>query len=319
MNILTIKAFGKTLICLAATALLLCGGCVKDDRDGCRGGATMCFEYTFNDLNTDLFTAQSDHLSVYIYDSKGNFVECVDVSRSDGTLGSDNKINLSLPYGTYTAIAWANHRGGDFDHVYDRSMYQSSVSLKCAGDGSVASHPNQLMHGIAQFTVSNTDNGSETTISMKKNSNDVKIVLNIIGSVSPVTANDFEVYISGCNGTYNHDNTLAACRPLTYIPARSLAGVTKIEASFRVLRILRSGDLQLLIKKQGTRAPIALPFSVNLADQIALNPTYVTDNDFDRTDRYTLTYDIDVSGNPAITLVSINDWTYIDQGIIVGP
>lgn len=312
------KIFFRKTFWLPLLSVLLLAGCeTADDRSDCFAEAFVRFEYTLNSQRTDLFTEQADGVDLFVYDHSGTFITTVRALRQNGTLNGDNRVRLTLPHGEYRVVAWANLHHGDYDYVFDCPISEKRVSL-IAPANQVAGTPTALMHGMANITVNNKHNGQETTVSMTKNTNDVSIVLNIEGRRGPAKADDFSVSVSGSNGAYRFDNTLAACDRLQYLGSRTLPATQVHQTDFRVLRLLESDDMHLDIDLgEASRAgeSITLPFSVSLTEEILKHPEYNTTSDLDREDKYILEYTVDLSGETAVLiLIKINDWNVIEQG-----
>lgn len=313
--------FRKTLWLPLLSALLMAGCKTADDRSDCFAEAFIRFEYTLNNQRIDLFSVQADGVDLFVYDHSGAFVTTVRALRQNGTLNGDNRVRLTLPHGDYRVVAWANLHHGDFDYVFDCPISEKRVSL-IAPANQVTRTPSELMHGMADITVNNQNNGKETTVSMTKNTNDVSIVMNIEGRKVPAKTDDFSVSVSGSNGAYRFDNMLAACDRLQYLGSCTLPASQVHQTDFRVLRLLDSDDMRLDISLgESSRAgeSIALPFSVSLTEEILKHPNYNTTSDLDREDKYVLEYTVDLSGGTAaLVLIKINDWNVIEQGEPIG-
>ena len=318
MNIRIFKAAGRQAFALAAIIAVssFIYGCeTRDDRSDCTVEMAFRFEYVLNKDRTDYFTGKAEQVDLYIYNSRGAFVKKVHASRAAGTLGSDNSVSVTLPHGHFTAVAWANCND-DFDCMYDCNIENKRVNLKTQG-GQVAAAPSDLMHGKTGFIANNKESqAGEIVIGMTKNTNKVTVVLHTSGNLSPVEDNAFTIGITGSNGTYKYDNSLADSGLLNYIPQYSRPSANRFEAEFNVMRLLCDDDTKLSLGRTGTRAGIALPLEESLTGAIMRHPDYNTDQDLDRYDDYVLEYEVDLSNENAATavLIKVNDWSVVEQG-----
>ncbi len=320
MNTKFVKAKIRYITAVILISVCL-SGCINtgDDRSMCTVDMAFRFEYTLNEKSTDLFSDKAESVNLFIYDAGGAFVKTVRASRREGTLTADNTISVNLIKGNYTAVAWANLDCGDYEYVYDCSLRDKRVSLKT--DGSQVSGPlGDLMHGMTVFTASTKESeAGEILIPMTKNTNKVKIVLNVKGNKTPVSEDMFIVSITGSNGSYKYDNSFGECSPFTYMPQYIKAGSNVIHADFNVLRLLQEDDLRLDIMHNSTRADIRLPLTDMLTQAILQHPMYTGNNDLDRYDEYVLEYNVDVSaeGPAVIVMIKVNDWIIVNwQGPI---
>lgn len=313
--------FVKAIISHIAFALFVaCAACLhgcintEDDRSMCTVDMTFRFEYTLNEKSTDLFGEKAVSADLYIYNEKGAFVKMVSVNRSEGTLAAGNTVSVNLVKGDYTAVAWANLDCGNYECVYDGHLRDKRVKLKTNGS-QMSGSPGDLMHGMTVFTASTKESeAGEILVPMTKNTNKVRIVLNVKGSKTPVSEDMFIMAITGSNGTYKYDNSFGECSPFTYIPQYSLAGSNTVQGEFNVLRLLREDDLRLDIMHNSTRADVRLPLTDMLTQAILQHPMYTNNYDLDRYDEYVLEYDVDVSdeGPAVIVLIKINGWIVVD-------
>ena len=323
MNTKFVKVITRYIAAAALMAFAVClSGCIntKDDRSMCTVDMTFRFEYTLNEKSTDLFGEKAESADIYIYSESGTFVKMMRAKRSDGTLCDDNKVSIDLVKGNYTAVAWANLDSGDYDYVYDCPIRQKLVSLKM-NDSQVSGALGNLMHGMTVFTASTKESeAGEILLSMTKNTNTVKIVLNVKGNEDPVSEDMFIMSITGSNGAYKFDNSFGECSPFTYIPRYTMPKTNVVQGEFNVLRLLQEDDLRLNITRNTTRAGVSLPLTDMLTKAILQHPMYTSDNDLDRYDEYVLEYDVDLSGDgPAvIVMIKINDWIVVDWNGPIG-
>ena len=322
MNTKLVKAKTSYIAAVLLAGILCLTGCIntRDDRSMCTVDMTFRFEYTLNEKSTDLFGEKAHSVDIYIYDESGAFVKMVRASRTEGTLDAGNTVSVNLIKGDYTAVAWANLDCGDYEYVYDGPLRNKRVSLK-TNNSQVSGALGDLMHGMTLFTASTKESeAGEILVPMTKNTNKVKIVLNIKGNKSPVSEDMFIISITGSNGSYKYDNSFGECSPFTYIPQYSMSGPNVIQAEFNVLRLMQEDDLRLDIMHNTTRADIRLPLTDMLTKAIMQHPMYTSDNDLDRYDEYVLEYNVDVSneGPAVIVMIKINDWIVVNWNGPIG-
>lgn len=285
-------------------------GCFSNDIANCPSQTYLRFMYTKNVDNVCHFQEQVEHLDLYLYDGNDKFIKKQYLPTN--ALSEGSRLLLDLAPGNYTAVVWANVKEEHFACTPGATLQDMKLDLKCPEDGHVTTDPGEILHGIASVTI--TEFGDqEHVVSMIKNTNRVHIVLEDITPISSYSAfsdNPYSLAITGSNGSYNYDNTLADGAALNYIPQYTIAGNTT-QADFTILRIRENDDLQLTIQANGKEI-----HTERLATRLMENPRINGNDDFDRIDDYTLHYHLiqKEDGAHVVTLISINDWDVTHTG-----
>ncbi len=289
------------MIALAAFAAALLSGCVKESFKDCVSTVTLQFSYTLNLDDTDKFDQQVSYVDLFIYNEQGTIFRRQRVQVANMTIGPGGirQTTLQLPKGEYTVVAWGNLDDNDYDTWSYENLSQMRVdlALDIPTSGIIHHSESELFHGIIPLSVDRYQDVSGH-FDMVKNSNDICVVLYLD---NPTLSADFSIYdieISGCNGSYNADNSkYASSQMIHYFPYTSgpLADYTPgyhntgKHFEFRTLRLLCNDDLYLTITEAGT-----VKYREKLTDLIAqVYPSCTTDRQLDRRDDYTLAFTVD--------------------------
>lgn len=323
------KFLGNKILGIALWVILVFGtttGCsLRDDYSDCPINVSFEFVYTLNPESKDFFIDQIDYLSLLIYDNNGVLVEQKNFSSvapssnvmaapnaTRATLESGNRTSLFLKPGEYTVVAWANHNSNDYfiTNVHDMSLMR--LELHSSASGIVDSAPSSLFNGMAKLNVK-IQKSQNKVVALTKNTNEIRVVINQKGG-SNVSLSDYSVSITSKNSTYRYDNSIVGEKLIQYIPQYSLPSLTSVQADFNIMRLFPGDDTRIIIaSKDGTEI-----YSESLTDKIMQDPNISTQEDFDRHDRYTLVYEVELDsagGVVGVEFIQINDWDVLGSGV----
>lgn len=298
--------------------LLLFQSCIKEDLSTCEYGLLLRFKYTLNDQYTNLFDSEVYRITVYIFDSKGKYVDSF--SEQGHKLTNDYVMRVPLPCGKYSVVAY----GGDFT-TYSAGELESSnntlnqplrkgitdindfrtelKNISGVEDYLYPAHtPDDLYAGLVTNVASVANNQNVTDVELIKDTKKIKV---------KITSEDtftipFDIYITALNGRYNFENKIDTNHGVfKYTPINSLVQLQYMEADLKMMRLVLGQSPMLVIKKTTTSEVI---YNENMIEQILLTQKYVSQEDFDREDEFVFEFKIRSKDNDIEILISINGW-----------
>lgn len=298
--------------------LLLLSGCIKESAPNCESVLLLRFRYTLNDQYANLFDSEVHRVTIYIFDSKGKYVETY--SEQGGQLTNDYVMRIPLPEGRYGIVAF----GGDFTTYtageLDNQTNILSLTLRKGitdisdlrvelknGSGEEnflypLSVPDDLYAGSVDNVESILNNQHVTDVELIKDTKKIKVK---ITSADPV-AEQFDVYITSRNGRFRADNTIdIGLGRFKYLPVSSSVTPNRMDADLKIMRLTLDEPSMLVIRNRLTSETI---YNKNMIDQILLTEMYISQEDFDREDEFV--FEINVPSNflDVGVSVTINGW-----------
>ena len=207
---------------------------IYDDLEPCPHGVSLRFVYDYNMLYANAFPSSVDCLTLYIYDDSGNYVDTRVVTGPE--LQDENyRMTLDLEEGTYRFVAYGGLacEENTFSVLREPSPGSVYTDLRVEMDKSrvSASLPaDRRLHDMfwGELTLATAELYSEGTVEMRKNTNNIRIVLQQING-KPVHADDFEFAVTDDNTLFGYDNDLIANGTITYLPwafGEAVAGIS---------------------------------------------------------------------------------------------
>lgn len=225
MNILKLIKNCSVRVAAFAAATLSLSGCsaIYEDLDPCPPtGASVRFVYDYNMEFANAFPAQVDCLNLHVYDENGAFV--ASFSESTAALADEGyRMTLDLPEGHYHLVA----HGGLACENSSFAPVKTPEAGHLHTDLSVAMHPHCLsddshrnlhkfFYGALDIDIV-TENMTDATVRMMRNTNDIQIALQHIHG-SPVDVKDFNFAIYDDNTLFRHDNEIIPAGEVKYTP-----------------------------------------------------------------------------------------------------
>ena len=295
INRIKALAFGLPLMFIMSLT-----GCVEDDLSVC--GISVNFVYDKNVDRVDKFATNVDKITLFVYDSQGNYVG---EYASEGNKLHSGPIKLNLMEGEYTLVAWGN-LCDDYE-LADIASYEAAVlSLRRAND-TIMNRPGDLSHGeLSKIQVRADLSANQTdTIYLTKNTNNI-VVTTVGMPYSETSKTKYDCYIVSRNGDYKFDNLMTGADRLHYIPEASINGDEEKVSDFIILRELNDKTLtnsRIFISRttegEGTETLVAR----DLTD--ILLPIAIT-GDLDIDDYFEI--ELEITETNGTTTIRINDW-----------
>lgn len=322
-TITTIVAKGLGLLA-ALVAITSCESIYTDQSD-CPSGLDLYFRYDYNMSYVNTFHKKNDCLTVYVYDSEGNFV-ATRTEAGDVLADEDYHMEFDLPEGNYNIIAY----GGMFCErsSFTLSNYSAkSVPNKMSDIYVELNHHNftsdkQLhnhFHGMEKVVMDS--DFVQDTVYLMKNTNNIRIILQQAQG-EPIASSDFTFTVTDDNTLMDYKNSVVPNGVITYSPwtcGEEVIGSTDqgdtptsvAFAEFSTARIMAGAGSRLTITHNKTGDEVlSIPLDKYL---LLLRSELYADMPaqeyLDREDEWSMIFFLDSGLRWINTHIVINDWT----------
>lgn len=297
--------------------IVILQSCIKEDLSTCKSELLLRFRYTLNDQYVDLFDAEVDRVTIYVFDSEGKYV--ANFSEQGSQLTNDYVMHVPLPPGDYRIVAY----GGDFNtysagelnsqtNTLNQTLIEGVTDINdfCIELKSImeadnylhpATTPDDLYVGLVNASSSSNDK-EIVTVELIKNTKKIKV---------KITGTDFipsalDINIIATNGRYKFDNRIDVNHgTMKYTPINTSVLPNYMEVDLKMMRLVLGQSPMLVIKNSTTSEVI---YSENMIEQILLTQQYLSQEDFDREDEFVFEIAIKSNNNIVEVVVSINGW-----------
>ena len=328
-----------TLLVLLAVMFTSCSeSFLYDDEGDCSVHYRIKFKYDRNMKFADAFGKEVTSVALYVFDRSGVLVHAG--SESGAALADDSyAMPVELAPGEYDMLAWCGlGDAASFEVPQGLVGVTTKKEVTCRmnrtsenGYGKVDADLAPLFHGAAKVVLSGEPGIHTETISLTKNTNVVRVVLQqLSGEDFDLDAFSFE--IQDYNGYMAHDNSLLQDELIVYEPwslqtgnadinaeiynddktrAPSTVGVAVAEMT--VGRLVDDANPILVVrnKKNGD-----VVLSIPLVDYALLvkgnyNKAMSNQEYLDRQDEYNMTFFLDEAGRWISSSIVVNSWRVV--------
>ena len=323
-NIIT-AIVARGLCLLAAGVAITSCSTIFTDMSDCPLGLSLHFKYDYNMAYANSLHKKNDCMTVCVYDSEGNIVTTKTES-GDVLADEDYHMDIEVPEGDYEIVAY----GGLFcerssftiQNEATKSLPQNINDLYVEMNHDNLTSDRQLhnfFHGRKQVKMEKAF--VQDTISMVKNTNNIRIVLQQFQGNS-LKASDFTFTITDDNTLMNSSNEVVPNGTITYSPWTSgeetlgiIEGndtpISVAYAEFSTGRIMNRSDSRLTVTKKEDGKVV---FSIPLAKYLLLHRSELYGNMpvqeyLDREDEWSMVFFLDSGLRWLNTHIIINDWT----------
>lgn len=349
------KAIARKVTMLAAVmaasvAVTSCDTLIFQEEGDCTTHYYVNFRYDLNLKWADAFANEVKSVNLYVFDRSGILVSAF-TEASDVLADPNYRIELDVPAGQYTLVAWCGTRnpGAQPDQfiVPDVETGKTKTGdLTCRINriddptyGKVVGDRLEFMfHGKLEVELPADDNGGEYTytVPLTKDTNHLRVVLQHLSGKN-LDPSQFSFRLEDANGYYAHDNTLLPDDRLTYRPYYTGQGVASIirnensKASVQSRTVLtdismgrlmssRQSDMVLTVTNDAGKDIARIP----VIDYALLAKEYyetayghtMTDQEFlDRQDEYSMTLFIDENNEWYSAEIYIESWRIVLQDV----
>ncbi|MCD8211357.1 MAG: FimB/Mfa2 family fimbrial subunit [Prevotella sp.] len=200
-----------------------CDNAIYDDLGPCPQGVSLRFVYEYNMEYANAFPSKVDCLTLYVYDSSGNFVTKKEETTS--VLADEAyRMTLDLEPGDYHFVAYGGIACSEASFkVESEPTSGSSLSLletylPREADNTSSKELHGFYFGELDMQVTKeTSTYDEGVVQMMKNTNNIQIILQQLNG-EPVNSADFEFYITDDNTRFDSHNNIIPEGTTTYLP-----------------------------------------------------------------------------------------------------
>lgn len=239
--------------------LLFASSCIKDGENMENCQQYIRFVYDYNLKYTDLFPAQVTKVDLYIFDQNGLYVSSLHDEQK--TFHSDYKMLLpTLPDGKYQFVAWAGLYSDSY-HVSPMEKGKSTINdllveVNKYETGKIDFEMKPLWFGSRTDVTLSSNRMQIETISLTKNTNKFRIVMQMLNDNTKINVNDYDFKIISANGIYDHTNIVSG-KNITYTPYYTFNDTTAgAVAELNTLRLMAKADNRLIITDNKTKNKI---------------------------------------------------------------
>lgn len=240
------------LVIMAVCTLSSCDKSMFDSEGDCDVSHIIRFRYEQNLKWADAFPSEVNSVNLYVFDKNGVFVKEYK-GRGDALSSPDYYIELDLPVGKYTFVAWCGlENNGEEMESFTVPQPVAGVTtieqLTCtlntireetrtaSEDGLLVSSKKLyfLYHGQLDVNIEDHHDGRryEHTMYLTKDTNHLRIILQELNSDIDMNAEDYDFKIEDTNGMMAYNNDLCSDAIVTYTPwdkQADVVGVGRIE------------------------------------------------------------------------------------------
>ena len=266
----------RQLACIVS-CFLLTASCswVKDDTDNCPYGFWLNLHYTYNMLDVEATQEYISDVSVYVYDSDGNYVSRTDATREQLRANSHRVRIEGLPEGDYQFVVWSGSGNSQYTLAGERNGINTfRLSLAGIGATSSAQLPD-LFHGY--LPVVHYDDAYATyDVYMTKDTNQLSCLMVPTTTDAKMNPDDYTLRIVSANGVMNAFNKMASDEAFTYetfhadtvsVDDNDYGRLHGIRFDISTLRLMADTDCRLILEKTATADVI---FNISLPQYIGM-------------------------------------------------
>lgn len=213
----------KGLLCLlVAFGCLSCKQSIFTDQSDCLRGLSLRFVYDYNMEYANSFHKKVDCISLYVFDSKGEYVTTL-TETGEVLKDESYRMNVELGAGEYTLVAYGglacSESSFDVPEFVATRAYSNldALRVELKHDNFVS---DQVLHPLfyGKLDVSLLDGEyAEKTIYLIRDTNNIKIALQQINGKT-IAASQFKFEITDDNSYLDKDNKVVPKGTVTYLP-----------------------------------------------------------------------------------------------------
>lgn len=240
------KLYTYLLLSLIA-ALPLMSGCIKENRDDCKGKVTLRFRYV-GDGTTDIFPDKIEHVTMYVYSAADGSLVATQ-KYDDNALDAYQGAEIALFPGQYQIICWGN--------ALDETTISEGDKIAANGyyDNSEIATNDPLYYGSIEIEVPETL--AEKNYICDFVSSHVKFRVRIEGFDDPVL-NVPSLELTQLASYTDFDNVPSDEERCSYHPVLTADAdePTNYTAAFNTLRFNDDNDIMLQVHANESRAVV---------------------------------------------------------------
>lgn len=310
---------------------------IFEDLKPCPHGVSLRFVYEYNMEYANSFPKKVDCLTLIIYDNDGNYIDTRTVTGPE-LQDERYRMTLNLDPGTYRFVAYGGMEcpESSFSFVESTRTGEEGVALENLlvrlKEECIYTPSKKKLHHMYWGTLSleTSDNYTEGTVEMMKNTNNIRIVLQHEYG-DPLDPADFEFEISDDNTVLKAiDDDIVPAGTVTYTPWATgmlqtgviITGddvepypVTVAYAELMTSRLMKKNSPTLTIRKsrdakeEPGKEILSIPLNNYLLAMRSDHYKHMSDQEFlDRESDWTLFFFLRPNGTWLRTQIVVNDW-----------
>ena len=309
---------GMVLACL-----LLTTSCtwVNDDNDNCPYGFWLNLHYTYNILDVEAAPEYVKDVSVFVYDSVGNYVTRIDAPQNLLNTYSHRVRVEGIPEGDYQFVVWSGIGNSEYAVSGDMlSLDEFRLSLATEHNSFSRRLPD-LFYGSLP-TVHYDNAYAVHDVQMMKNTNQLACLVVPLDDGEEILPGDYTMKVVSANGTMDAHNRLTSDEAVTYKPfAQDTVIVDDIDYGLlhgtkfgiSTLRLMENTDCRLILEKSETGETV---FNISLPEYIGMIGSLYTNAGrqlsvqeyLDRQDFYTIVFFLSGNNLDQLLQLQVNSW-----------
>lgn len=291
------------------------------------------FKYDYNMKFADAFANEVNSIALYVFNEDSILVQEVKTADKNELGTGSFEIPLELAPGKYILLAWGGLMEEEsFDLLaepvvgqtkIDEMMVKMRRGVNADGVCVVEEDLKPLYHGCMPLEVTAVDGTYSETMSLMKNTNNIRIMLQELSGGS-VDADKFIFEITDANGLYAWDNSRLDDEKIIYSPWSVKTATTEMEETRAVTTVsvalaehtigrMSVGKSPLLTVRNRESGEVVLKLPVAdyaLMTKGEYNRDMGNQEFLDRQDEYTMTFFLN-EGEWVSSTIIINSWVVV--------
>ena len=330
--------FGKWGLMLATLFVALSTssckeGFIYEGEGDCGVYYNIEFKYDYNMKFADAFSKEVKSIALYVFQND-TLVKSV-IESNEAAIAADGfAIPLELDAGNYELLAWAGLQSEEsFDLLADveegKTTKQQMQVMVNSAEGRVSQDLKPLFHGTMPLEVTSTPGTYTETMSLVKDTNVVRIVLQQMSD--GVVAEKFRYEITADNGKLDWDNDVIEGNGLVYEPWSVSTGTAEVDPDYGTNAVTRADQVSVAVAEftlnrmiDGSSPILTIwnieenekVLSIPVADYALLvkgqyNAQMSNQEYLDRQDEYNMTFFLDEDGDWLSASIIVNSWRVV--------
>ena len=308
-------------------------GFIYEGEGDCGVYYNISFKYDYNLKYADAFSKEVKSVGLYVFQDDTLVTSAFETN--EAAIAADGfAIPLELEAGNYELLAWAGLHGEEsFDLLTDvvegvTTKQQMQVKMKSV-DGLMTKDLKPLFYGTMPLEVTTEPGTYNKTISLVKNTNVVRIVLQQMSD--GIVAEKFRYEITADNGLLDWNNDVLEGNSVKYMPWSVTTGTAEVDPDYDTNSATRAEQVSVAVaeftinRMIDGKSPILTIWNVEedkkvlsipVADYALLvkgnyNASMSNQEYLDRQDEYNMTFFLDDDGNWMSASIIINSWRVV--------
>ena len=304
---------------LMLAAILLFGGCTKEDLGDCSLKILLRYanEMESDQLNETNLVELIDYVDLYVFDQQNKFMESLKVDASE--IQADCLIDVPSCYKGKTLVVWAAEKDGYTLPTLRVGDDIETLTLKLNATNNTNAKPlANLLHGGSAVATFSDHGGNLQIVDFVRTDNLINLSLTGVNNEEiPNITSLYDIKLMASNGHYEHDHSIVANSPaIAYLPTNNVskAHAEQNNVTLETLRLHETyiNDVILTIVHKASGEPITFGGEAKLRlveYLLKTKPEGITNQDFlDQNSVWNISFSTNPNENIVVS-ITINGWT----------